>query len=129
MMFTMRIARMFGIVAVIVAAALAGYLLGGSVHTRQHHTLITRELQWLSDCMDAITRIEGSDDNGAKQILGKRVQKSIADLHDLTGIRVRLDEPALIAAVRDAQAYAASKSLTQTAGMAGKVMERLEDRH
>ena len=111
----------------VAAGGAAGYFLGSGVHTSQHRVLVRRELETLGTVASALEALESQDAStrSAVRILESRLQRSVADLADLTLVHVSLDEPELLQAVRAAERYADAHGMSSTASQARIVAERL----
>src|SRR6266550_6076707 len=89
----------------------AGYWLGAGVHTSQHRVLIRRELENLATITTALEALQSRDEAAAVRLLESRMQRSVADLADLTLVRVNITEPELLDAVRNAGRYGGAHGL------------------
>jgi hypothetical protein len=106
----------------------AGYWLGAGVHTSQHRVLIRRELENLATIANALEALKSRDEAAVAQILESRMQRSVADLADLTLVRVNISEPELLNAVRLAGRYSEAHGLASTSVQARLVSQRLGSR-
>ena len=114
------------------SAALAAALVGASgaclfsgVHTRQHETLVTRELTGLSSDAEALRLLAARRPDEAQRVLQARLQRSVADLEQLTLVDVQIDDPSLVEGLWSAYGYARSEAMAQTAEQAARVLARL----
>jgi hypothetical protein len=112
------------LVAIAVGGA-AGYWLGAGVHTSQHRVLIRRELENLATIVDALEALQSRDNAAVVRLLESRMQRSVADLADLTLVRVNISEPELLEAVRNAGRYSEAHGLALTSAQARVVSQRL----
>jgi len=114
------------------AAALTAALAGASaaclfsgVRTRQHETLVTRELKGLSSDAEALRLLAARRTDEAQRVLQARLRRSVADLEQLTLVDVQIDDPALVEGLWSAYGYARSEAMPQTAEQAARVLARL----
>jgi hypothetical protein len=112
------------LVAIAVGGA-AGYWVGAGVHTSQHRVLIRRELENLATIVDALEALQSRDNAAVVRLLESRMQRSVADLADLTLVRVNISEPELLEAVRNAGRYSEAHGLALTSAQARVVSQRL----
>jgi hypothetical protein len=113
------------LVAIAVGGA-AGYWVGAGVHTSQHRVLIRRELENLATIVDALEALQSRDNAAVVRLLESRMQRSVADLADLTLVRVNISEPELLLeAVRTAGRYSETHGLALTSAQARVVSQRL----
>ena len=110
----------------IVVGGAAGYWLGAGVHTSQHHVLVRRELENLATIANALEALKSRDEAAVALVLEKRLQRSVADLADLTLVRVNITEPELLNAVRLAGRYSDAHGLESTSVQARSVLQRLD---
>ena len=118
---------LIALVAIAVGGA-AGYWLGAGVHTSQHRVLIRRELENLVTITDALEALKSRDEAAVVRLLESRMQRSVADLADLTLVRVNISEPELLNAVRLAGRYSEAHGLASTSVQARLVSQRLGSR-
>jgi hypothetical protein len=111
--------------AALAVGGAAGYWLGAGVHTSQHRVLIRRELENLATIADVLEALKSRDEAAVVRLLESRMQRSVADLADLTLIRVNISEPELLEAVRNSGRYSEAHGMASTAAQARVVSQRL----
>ena len=116
------------LVSVCLCVAIVAFLFGTGVHTSQHRTLVSRELQSLAAITEALQALESQDPRTAAQVLEDRMRRSLADLTDLTQVRAPLDEPDLGRAVTDAEGYARRHKMDEAGAQAREIGTRLRQR-